>query len=223
MTFAQTRKPGNREPRGVAILAVLAVVVLLTAVVVYAITLSQSERRQAGKEIHNVSMQQMTETTLQTARNFFAARYKPVPPLPSTPNWNTYLAYFVANPVVLAPPSVVQANIAQLRTDHPELFTCVASGPCNGAPSGYDCFMYAQDNVDEFPPAVNNPSQDNDLFIYVGAVCVAKNQGGNSGSAPLITELTAPLLYNPTSNIYTSQSSGGAQGLNNASVGGTYR
>jgi|GEM_PF-1652126 len=213
----------RRQPRGVAILAVLAVVVLLTAVVVYAITLSQTERRQAGKEIHNVNMQQMTEATLQTARNFFAARYKPLPPLSATPNWNTYLAYFVANPVVLNPASVVQANIAKLKTDHPELFTCVSSGPCSGASGGYDCFMYAQDNVDEFSPAPNNPSQDNDLFIYVGAVCAAQTLGGNTERAPLITELTAPLLYNPTSNVYTSQSSGGVQGLNNVSTGTRFR
>jgi hypothetical protein len=87
----------------------------------------------------------------------------------------------------------------------------------------FDCFTYAQDNVDEFVPNTNNSSADNDLLIYVGAVCAQRTQGGSNQGDQLIAEVTAPLLYSPTANIIQSQASGGSQGNNNDSVMSTFR
>lgn len=200
----------GRKPRGVAILAVLAVVVLLTAVVVYAITLSQNERRQAGKEIHNTSMQQMTESALQTSRNFFAARFRPLPPLNAARGWDFYLTYFSAsaNLLQLQTAADVHAYVGKLVNDGlPELIIA--------APTGYDCFLFAQNDVDKWPTP--DPTRDNNMFIYVGAVCAQIAIGGDTG-APLVTELTGPLIYVPNQNLYRSQSSGGIQGQNNVTV-----
>jgi hypothetical protein len=196
----------SKQPRGVAILAVLAVVLVLTMTITFAITLSQHERREAGKSVHNTSMQTMADSTLQLARNFFAANYA---------NWTTYLTYFVQHPVQIDTPNNVKNYLNKLQGAHPELFA--------QAPAGYSCFMYVVDNVDELPPAANNPNQDNDLLVYVGAVCIQLDQGGNTEGSQLVTELTAPLLFTPTANMYRSQASGGSQDNNNMTVVAGFR
>jgi len=200
----------RRADRGMALLPIILLVAALTLVAAFAIKMSGTERAQASKSVHNVNMQTMADTTLQLGRNFFAARYS---------QWGTYLDYFVKNPVQLADRASMASYIAKLRTDRPELFVQLPSYLANN----FDCFMYAQDNVDEFAPVTNNPSADNDLLIYVGAVCAQRNQGGSTLQKQVIAELTAPLLYSPTANIYTAQASGGSQGNNNESVMSTYR
>jgi Tfp pilus assembly protein PilX len=199
-------RAAHRTDRGMAIVVVLGIVALLLSIASFAIVLSQQERKNAGKEIHNASIQEMTESTLQLARNFFAANYF---------KWGSYLAYFVDNPVQIKDPTAAKTYVANLKTAHPELFA--------NPPSGYDCFMYAQDNVDEFPPVPNDPKRDNDLLIYIGAVCIQQQQGGSTQRDQLIGELSAPLLYSPTANIYRSQASGGSQDNNNTSVVAGYR
>jgi hypothetical protein len=196
----------DRSARGMAILLVMGIVFLLLSIASFAIVLSQQERKNAGKEIHNASMQEMAESTLQLARNFFAAQYF---------SWGVYLAYFVDNPVQIKDAAAAKAYVAKVRAAHPELF--------GNAPAGYDCFMYAQDNVDEYAPAPNDPKRDNDLLIYIGAVCIQQQQGGSTVSNQLIAELSAPLLFSPTANIYRSQASGGSQDNNNTSVIAGYR
>ena len=62
------------------------------------------------------------------------------------------------------------------------------------------------------------------MLVYVGAVCVAQAQGGNTQSnTPLTSELVAPLFFNANTAMYQNQSSGGTAGLNNASVVNGYR
>jgi len=199
-----------RPARGMALLPIILLVAALTVVAAFAIKVSGTERVEAGKAVHNTSMQTMADTTLQLARNFFANHY---------PQWDTYLAYFNANPVQLQSRAAMTTYVTKLRGDHPELF---AQLPAYLA-SSFDCFMYAQDNVDEFAPVANNPNHDNDLLIYVGAVCAQKNQGGSTEQNQLIAELTAPLLYSPTANIIQSQASGGSQGNNNDSQMNAFR
>jgi len=217
---------------GMAMVVVLGIVIVLSVVVAFAITLSDRERRETGKLVHNITIQDMTESTLQRARGFFAVAY-----LPNAFNctWNCYLAYFVNNPVILTPsggsaPTLGQVNtsLPPLNTAHPELVRCGPGGSCtNVEPKmlpGYTCYMYLRDNADEIPPLANNPSQDNDLLAYVGAVCIETQQrAGSLSTTPLIAELTAPLLYNPTAAQYSNQASGGTQGLNNMSLTPGYR
>lgn len=209
----------SRRMSGMAMMVVLGIVIVLSVVVAFAITLSGRERIETGKLVHNLSIQGMTESTLQRARGFFALNYGP-----NGSTWNTYLAYFVDNPVILTPvgqsqPTFAQVNtsLATLNTNHPELIN-------PNTPNGYTCYMYLRDNADEFPPLVNNPRQDNDLMVYVGAVCIETQQrAGSFSTTPLVAELTAPLLYNPTAGQYSNQASGGTQGLNNSSIAQGYR
>jgi Tfp pilus assembly protein PilV len=205
----------TRRQSGMAMVIVLGVVVLLSIVVAFAINLSGRERRETGKLIHNATIQQMTESTLQRARGFFANNYGA-----NGSTWNTYLAYFVDNPVILTPPSGTTAAtqitnaINALNSAHPELIN-------PNTPAGYSCYMYLRDDMDEFGTA-NNPKQDNNHLVYVGAVCAQTAINLSQQSSPLVAELTAPLLYNPVLQ-YANQASGGTQGLNNSSTIPGYR
>jgi hypothetical protein len=193
---------------GMAMVVVLGIVVLLSVVVAFAITMSGREQNETGKLVHNLSIQGLTESTLQRARNFFAANYGP-----NGNTLNSYLAYFVTNPVKLVPsgsssPTYAQVNAAigpggTLTAAHPELIN-------PNTPAGYACYMFVRDNVDEFPPLANNPSRDNDLLVFVGAVCAQTAAGGGStATTPVVAELTAPLIYN-NGQQYTSQAAQGS-------------
>lgn len=146
-----------------AMLAVLAVVVLITLLVAFAITMSGQERTEAARSIHATKLDDATESSLQYARGFFAQ-------LPYA-KWNTYLA-------VSYPPS---------KATNPELFPALPAG------SIYSCYIYARDDEDEFPPAAPNPKVDNNLRIFVGAVCTEPAANGGVTTA----ELSSPLEYNP--------------------------
>jgi type II secretory pathway pseudopilin PulG len=179
--------------RGFAMLVVLVILALLTAVLAGAIYYSRQDRVNASKSVHNLTVQEVTESTLQYARTFFAQNYAA---------WNTYLAYFVT-----------ARTLANVTTDHPELLPPLAAG------TNYDCYIYARDDADELPPATNNPSVDNNLRIFVGAVCSSK-----AGVTPAVrSELIAPLEYNPASQSCQSQFSGGTQGVNNCTTVAGYR
>jgi len=204
----------HRAPRGMALLPILLLILALTVVGAFAIKVSGTERAEAGKSVHNVSLQAMADTTLQLARNFFAARYGQ-----DGKGWSPYLSYFVDNPVQLATRSNMTTYIAALRSAHPEVFVQLP----DYLSSNYDCFMYAQDNVDEYAPLVNDPRNDNDLLIYVGAVCAQRTQGGSTESSQLISELSAPLLYSPTANIYRTEAANGSYGNNNKTKAVAYR
>lgn len=205
----------TRRMSGMAMVIVLGVVVMLSLVVAFAITLSGRERRETGKLIHNATIQELTESTLQRARGFFAQNYGP-----NGNTWNSYLAYFVDNPVILTPPAGVTAltqittAIGALNTAHPELIN-------PNVPAGYSCYMYLRDDMDEFG-IPNDPRRDNNHLVYVGAVCAQTGASGSQQAAPLVAELTAPLLYNPVLQ-YANQASGGTQGLNNSSTVPGYR
>jgi hypothetical protein len=145
---------------------VLAIVTLVTVLVAFAITQGGRERTQAATSIHTLKLDDVTESSLQYARGFFAQ-------LPYA-RWNTYLA-------VSYPPT---------QAGNPELF------PPMPANSNYSCYIYARDDEDEFPPAVPNPKVDNNLRIFVGAVC---SQPSVTGGGTVTAELSAPLEYNPPS------------------------
>ena len=184
-----------RKDRGMALLLVLGVVVLLGALVVVAMSWSQNERTRTAKLVHNLTVQELAESTLQFGRGFYAQNYAA---------WNTHLTYFVS-----------ARTVAQVKADHPEVMAPIP------ADSGYDCFTYAKDDVDELPPAVNNPNVDNNLRIFVGAFC--REQSPPPGRAALQAELMAPLEFNPSSRSCAAQFSGGTQGVNNCSTVAGFR
>jgi hypothetical protein len=172
-------------------LMVLSVVVLLTFLIVAAMTWSKSDRVRTGKLIHNQTVQELAESTMQYGRAFYGQQAVYA-------KWNTYLAYFVT-----------AKTFAQVKADHPEVV------PPLPTDTGYDCFSYAKDDPDELPPAANDPQRDNNLQIFVGAMCVEQSPPG--GRAALQAELMAPLQFNPTGSSCQAQSGAGTQGNNNCS------
>jgi hypothetical protein len=173
----------RRAPRGMALVVVLSMVVLLTLMVGFAIQVSGQDNRQTAKAVTNITITGVTESALQYGRSFFSANYQ---------SWNTYLALDYSG-------YTVTATAATAPGSHPELQVA-------NLPSGYKCAIYARDDADELPPAAPNPQVDNNLRIFVGAVCLSP--------FGKISELMAPIDYSSTS-AYTSQGSGGTQGNNN--------
>jgi hypothetical protein len=178
----------RRRARGLALVVVLSMVVLLTVLVSFAITVSNQDRGYAGTQISNTTVNAALESSLQYGRELFASNYI------SSNQWSTYLSLNYSGI-----PTTVPAG-------HNELIV-------PSLPSGFTCVVYARDDIDE-PPGQGNPNQDNNLRIFVGAVC--QTPDGKTG------ELSAPLEYNPTSS-YTAQGSGGNQGVNNYSRQQGYR
>jgi len=185
----------GRSERGMSLLLVLGVVVLLSVLVSVAMSWSRNERSQTGKLVHNLTVQELAESTLQFGRAYYAQNY---------PSWNTHLTYFVS-----------ARTAAQVKTGHPELIPPLPAG------TGFDCFTYIKDDFDELPPAANNPAVDNNLRVFVGAQCV--EQSPPPSRAALQAELTSPLEFNPAARSCASQFSGGTQGVNNCSTVAGYR
>jgi hypothetical protein len=177
----------SRPQRGLAMVVVLSMVVLLTVLVAFAITVSNQDRGQAGKQISNATVNSVLEAALQYGKGMFAANYL------TSNKWGDYLALDYTGL-----PTTVPAG-------HNELVV-------PSLPGGYTCVVYARDNIDEQP---SNPSVDNDLRIFVGAVCQTPDRK--------IAEISAPLDLNPTSLTYGSQGSGGTHGTNTAARTTTFR
>ena len=173
-----------RRQRGFTLIAVLSIVILLTVIVVFAIQLSGQERRQSGKDIHNQTLQNVTEGALQYGKSFFALRYP-------GGGWDRYLAFFVdqtaLGTIVINPSSSIPNTITTVIQPFD-------AGLIPPVPPGFNCFIYARDDVDEEDPAPNDMRHDNNQLIYVGAVC-SQAAGGNTQSQPLMAELVAPITF----------------------------
>jgi len=173
----------NRAQRGMAMVVVLSMVVLLTVLVSFAITISNQDRGQASKQISNAGIDAALESSLQYSRGLFAANYL------TSNHWSNYLSLDYSSP----------SSISSLETAYPELVV-------PGLPSNFSCVAYARDDMDE-PLGMNDAGVDNNLRIFVGALCTTPE--GKTA------EISAPLEYNPTATTYSSQGSGGTQGINN--------
>ena len=177
------RRRFSTAERGQSIIVVLSLVIVLSAVVAAALIYAGQDRKNAAKEIHNASIQSLTETTLQFARAFFSVNF------PLHPH-DTYLTYFS---------TTTNLTPAQVFHDHPELT------PPNILGSTFACFIYVRDDDDEMggsAPAVPDATTDNNSMVYVGAVCTGPGlavAGGiptmPTGGFPQTAELTAPLVY----------------------------
>lgn len=177
-----------RAARGMALVVVLVMVAVITSMVAFAITVSGRDNTQAGKRVHNLSVQNVAEGALQYARAFFTTNYL---------YWNKgsgkgYLG-------LTYPTSLSGSAAATFQTNNPELFPTV--------PAGYLCMVYARDDADELPPALPDPTHDNNQLIYVGAFC--------TGPGNIVAEVSAALIWDASRVTYGAQSSGGAHGINN--------
>jgi hypothetical protein len=126
----------------VALVLVLTLVALLTVLVAFALTVSDQDRGEAGKQVKNTVMVEVAESALQYAKVFFFQRYN---------YWNTYLALDYTGL-----PTTLPAGFEDMLV--PNL------------PTGFRCAIFARDDADELTTAPN-PNRDNNNRIYVGAVC----------------------------------------------------
>ena len=164
-----------RAQRGFAIFAVLGVVLVMATIVAFTIAISSKERTNAGKNVHNQNVHNATESALQFAKGYFVHQY---------PNgcWDRYLKYFVLHPPKTGSWADLSATVAAVKAFDPYL---------TPTESGFQCFLYARDDIDEVG-SPNDPTKDNNLFIFVGAVCGQQVPGR---TAPLIAEVEAPLMF----------------------------
>ena len=135
-----------------------------------------------GKDIHNQTLQNVTEGALQYAKSYFALKYP-------GGGWDTYLSFFVdqtaANKIVINPASAIPNTITTVIQPFD-------AGLIPPVPAGFSCFIYARDDVDEEDPAPNDMRHDNNQLIYVGAVC---SQSVDPQGQPLVAELVAPVTF----------------------------
>jgi hypothetical protein len=179
-----------KTARGIALIPVLALVLVLSIIVTLTIVITGQERGMAGKQVHNQTLLNATESALQYGRAYMASK------APWQVNafdggvaevgWNNYLYYFVNNPAQLDTAAHIASTITAIQNFDPKLVYTGAAG--------YSCFIYARDDMDEFSPAANDPTRDNNGLIYVGAVCTLSTGASNQGS-PLVAELSSPLIY----------------------------
>ena len=64
-----------RSDRGMALLMVLGVVVLLSVLVAVAMSWSKNDRSRSAKLVHNLTVQELAESTLQFGRGYYAQNY----------------------------------------------------------------------------------------------------------------------------------------------------
>jgi len=133
--------------RGIALVVVLSMIVLIALVVAFAISVGGKDTRDGAKQIHNLTVQNVTEGAMQQARVFFSKNQT---------TWDTYLS-------IVYPTTTTAASIATFAAANPLMAPAV--------PAGFACYIYARDDADELPPAPNNPRHDNNHVIYIGAVC----------------------------------------------------
>ncbi len=170
--------PG-RSQRGFALLITLGLVVLLTVIVTFALVIAGQEQRQSGKQVHNATMVNAAESALQFGASYLQTKY------PAN-GWDAYLGYFVDHPPVLDTSAHIAATMAAVAAFDPNLIVTNASG--------YSCFIYARDDMDEYGSGTNNPRHDNNQLIFVGAVCTSSTPASNQNK-PILAELQTPLIY----------------------------
>lgn len=158
-------RPNGRRHRGIALVVVLSMVALVALAVAFAIQVSGKDMRDNGKQIHNLTIQNVAEGAMQQARAFYSKNML---------QWDSYLA--IANP-----PD---------RSAHPELYATV--------PAGFSCYLYARDDADELPPAVNDPFHDNNHTIYIGSVC--------TGPGKTTAEVSGVLTFDDSRFTYSAAS-----------------
>ncbi len=231
---------GHRwRERGAALLVVMMLTgILLMFVLAILLTTGEGTRRAVA---HGKKSQQLdcAEAGLELAKDYYSANQG---------NWSTYLAdpvhynpvcatwmknsascpagaSSVTNQSPVATATQTAANplstaAGSARQAHPELFADLDG---DGNP---DVYMYIRDNQDEFPPASNDWTHDNDQEVYVGAVCISttmvpvspSGQQANLSTGTYQSLMAAEVLLSNNvggGNAYKGQAGSGPSGNGN--------
>jgi len=213
----------RRSERGSALLVAMVVGAVLLLLVAGLFAYAGQERKRSSIQVRALNRVGCAQAGLQLARTYFATNVK---------NWPTYLQdpkHY--NPVssawmVSGYHSCVSTCTALDLTDATTLTTMEADTTNKYADLFYDLdgdgnkdvYIYMRDNQDEFPPATNDWTRDNDQNVIVGAVCISTTmvprlQDGRVDSSQLTVE--SLLSYNTPGTTYQGQAAGGASGTGN--------
>lgn len=208
--------------RGSALLTVLILMGILTAMVGSVLLYANHQRLRAVGMARTQNRQSCAEAGLQFARAYFGRNNYCGG---SCSNWETYLRTpSVYDPVPAswsASGTLQSANAATLQAAikttafqaaHPELFTDLDGDGKN------DIYIYVRDNDDELAPAASNPLRDNDQNVIVGAICISttlvpRRDDGLPDPDSLVLE--AMLSFNSPGTLYYAQAAAGASGDGN--------
>jgi hypothetical protein len=219
-------RPSTHPERGSALLTVLILMAILTAMVASLLLYANHQRLRAVSAARAQNRQSCAEAGLQFARAYFGRNNYCAGTGTACSNWETYLKTpSVYNPVPATwstPSGAVQTDTAAalqlaiktsaFQSAHPELFTDLDNDGKN------DVYIYVRDNDDELKPAVSNPLRDNDQNVIVGAICISttlvpRREDGNPDPDSLVLE--AMLSFNSPGTLYYAQAAAGASGDGN--------
>jgi hypothetical protein len=202
----------RRPERGAALLFVMSMVALLMMVVLGLLYYTSSARQRSIRAARALTELPCAESGLQIARSYYWA---------NVGQWNSFLSSpETYNPIgwtgssksiPKAGPNATALETSKakaLRDNFPQLFADLDG---DGQP---DVYIYIRDDVDESP---NNPLQDNNQTVIVGAVCISdtlvpRRQDGTID--PSMANVEAMLSYS-MANRYTAQRSCGSTGTGN--------
>jgi hypothetical protein len=194
--------------RGSALITVVVIIAVIMLMILGLLQYAGAERQRAIANAHRVDRLGCAATGLQLARGYYGR---------NVALWNsTFLAQAnrsVYNPLdPVAPAAADDGALTALETSHPELFADLDGD------GKFDVYMYVRDNADELPPATDNPYQDNDQNVIVGAMCISSTLQPHRLDGTVDSDaLTAEglLEYNLTGSTYASQAGAGASGNGN--------
>lgn len=148
----------SRAPRGSTILTALAVTLLLALIIFGVLAYTGAERERSGRSVRDIDAQSCAESAAQWGRRFYGERY---------PRWNDMLAGMPGSTGYNNPESMDVSTWGEGSYGRIDGSPVDASHPA-------DFRVTLSDNVDEFPPAAPDPTQDNDLQVVLRAECLIR-------------------------------------------------
>lgn len=182
------------HPRGSALLTTMIMATIVLMAVAGLLYYVQLTRANAARESRRMPRNYCADTGLQLARRYYGQNY---------PGWNSYLANpGVYNPIKSSHDTVTPADpsSATLQANHPELFADLDGDGKN------DVYIYIRDNADE--PGAQNWQRDNDLSVYVGAICISSTLVPRLPNGEIDTAVVSSeglLVYHLNNDIYAQR------------------
>lgn len=142
-----------RAPRGSTLLTALAVTLLLALIIFGVLAYTGAERERSGRSVRDIDAQSCAESAAQWGRKFYGDNYD---------RWNDWLK---PNSGYSNPGSTDSSTWGEGSFGRIDGHAVDASHPP-------DFRVTIADNIDEFFPAVPDPTTDNDLQVVLRAECL---------------------------------------------------